>query len=107
VERRTEVAMSDPSAIEAATKRLQAALDLLESAAEQWSEKDRSVSSLTEQVHAFESDRARLAADLDGAVARSRALEAASREVGSRLDLAIENVRGVLDVYDRHDAHDR
>ena len=51
---------------------------------------------LTAQVHALGDDRARLARDLDSAVARSRALEAANREVAQRIERAIETIRGVL-----------
>jgi septal ring factor EnvC (AmiA/AmiB activator) len=99
--------MGDPSAIEGATRRLQEALDSLESAMDRRAEADHDAAILTRQVHAFESDRSRLAAELDGAAARTRALETANREVATRLDQAIDSIRGMLDVYGRHDVHDR
>jgi hypothetical protein len=47
-------------------------------------------------VHAFDSDRARLAAELDVATARARALETANREVAQRLDEAIATIRAIV-----------
>ena len=99
--------MGDPSAIEGATRRLQEALDSLESAMDRRAETDHDAALLTRQVHAFDSDRSRLAAELDSAAARARSLETANREVASRLDQAIDRIRGMLDIYERHDAHDR
>lgn len=92
--------MNDPSAIEQATRRLKDALESLESAVDRRIENDRDVAALNAQVHAFESDRARLAAELDTTAARSRELETTNREVAQRLDEAIESIRGVLDSHD-------
>lgn len=88
--------MTDPTAIEEATRRLQEALDSLEAALERRVEADRSQAALAGQVHAFESDRARLAAELDEMAARSRQLESANRDVADRLDAAIEGIRTVI-----------
>ena len=52
---------------------------------------------LTEQVHALDIDRAKLAADLDSQLARSRRLETANRDVARRLDAAMDNIKLVLD----------
>jgi hypothetical protein len=93
--------MSDTNAIDAATKRLALALDALEAAAERRREADRGKDDLAAQVHALDDDRSRLAADLDAAVARSRSLETASRDIGKRLDVAIETIRSVLEANDR------
>jgi hypothetical protein len=89
--------MTDASAIEAATKRLSAALDALEAALEHRRDTDRGENALAAQVHALGSDRSKLASDLDTATARARRLEAANREVAQRLDTAMENIRSVLE----------
>jgi chromosome segregation ATPase len=88
--------MSVGTGIEAAIKRLQVALDTLEAASERKLESERREAALTEQVHVLTSDRAQLAADLDGATARARRLETANRDIAQRLDAAIEAVRSVI-----------
>ena len=93
--------MSDPTAIEAATKRLTVALDALDAAVERRREAGRGEVQLFEQVHSLGVDRARLASELDAQTARSRRLETANRDIARRLDLAIDNIRSVLDVQDR------
>jgi Domain of unknown function (DUF4164) len=98
---RGEVAVTDASEIEAAAGRLQDALIALESAVERRIDHERGHASLASQVDVFDADRARLAAELDGAVARSRRLEAANREVARRLDEAIETIRAVLEPHNR------
>jgi hypothetical protein len=93
--------MTDPNVIEGATKRLRDALDLLEAAVERRVEADRGQAALAGQVHAFEADRSRLAAELDTASSRSRQLESANREVATRLDEAIDTIRTVISAHDR------
>jgi chromosome segregation ATPase len=88
--------MSEVDSIEAASRRLTLALDALEAAVERRREAARAEDSLATQIHALGDDRARLAGDLDQAVARSRALENANREVANRIARAIETIRGVL-----------
>ncbi|HTV26749.1 MAG TPA: DUF4164 family protein [Xanthobacteraceae bacterium] len=88
--------MSEIDSIEAASRRLTLALDALEAAAERRREAARSEDSLTTQIHALDDDRARLAGELDQAVARTRALESANQEVVKRIAQAIETIRGVL-----------
>jgi septal ring factor EnvC (AmiA/AmiB activator) len=90
-------AMTDASAIEAATRRLAAALDALEAALESRRDTDRGENALAAQVHALGSDRSKLASDLDTATARSRKLEATNREIAQRLDLAIDSIRSVIE----------
>ena len=90
-------AMTDASAIEAATRRLAAALDALEGALERRRDNDRGENALAAQVHALGSDRSKLASDLDAAAARSRKLEATNREIAQRLDVAIESIRSVIE----------
>jgi hypothetical protein len=90
-------AMTDASAIEAATKRLAAALDALEAAVERRRDADKSESALAAQVHALGSDRSRLASDLDTVTARARKLETTNRDIAQRLDVAIDTIRSVLE----------
>jgi len=91
--------MTEISAIEGATKRLTAALDSLEAAAEQWREADDDQNGLVAQLHALGADRSRLAADLDAVTARARALESANQEVARRLDAAIETIRSLIEAH--------
>jgi chromosome segregation ATPase len=89
--------MTDASAIEAATKRLSAALDGLEAAVERRREADRSEGALAAQVQALGTDRSKLASELDSATARSRKLETANRDIAQRLDVAIDSIRAVIE----------
>jgi K+-sensing histidine kinase KdpD len=88
--------MTEPGAIDAATRRLAIALDALEAAVERRREADRRADGLTAQLHAVATDRSRLACDLDLAAARARALGSVNREVAERLDAAIDTIRSVL-----------
>jgi hypothetical protein len=90
--------MTEPSAIDAAVKRLALALDALDAAVERRREADRSEENLASQLHALGVDRTRLAASLDGEAARSRQLEDANREIARRLDTAISSIQSVLNV---------
>jgi uncharacterized membrane protein YccC len=90
-------AMTDASAIEAATKRLAAALDALEGAVERRREADRSEGALAAQVQALGTDRSKLAAELDSVTARSRKLESTNRDIAQRLDVAIDSIRSVIE----------
>ncbi|MBM3529556.1 MAG: DUF4164 family protein [Alphaproteobacteria bacterium] len=93
--------MAGQTVIEAATERLSRALDLMEAAVDRRIEIEKSRAILTEQVHALDADRAKLAADLDTQTARARRLEGANREVVKRIDAAMENVRAVLESRER------
>ncbi|HKA78890.1 MAG TPA: DUF4164 family protein [Xanthobacteraceae bacterium] len=88
--------MSEPSAIDAASKRLALALDALAAAVERRHDADRGEETLADQLHALGADRSRLASELDAAAARGRSLETANREVAQRLDAAIDTIRSVL-----------
>jgi len=88
--------MSDTDSIETASRRLTLALEALDEAAERRCEADRGAEALANQVHALDSDRSRLAGELDQAAARTHALETANREVAQRIDQAIGTIRGVL-----------
>jgi hypothetical protein len=92
--------MTDQATIEQATRRLTQALNALDAAIERRLETDHSRLGLSEQVHALDADRSRLAADLDGQVAKFRRLETANRDIARRLQAAMDNVRQVLDAQD-------
>ena len=83
--------------IEAATRRLMAALDALERAAERRREADRDEDELAARIQALGADRARLADELDGSLVRSKRLERSNREIAERLDAAIGAMREVLE----------
>jgi chromosome segregation ATPase len=92
--------MIDQTAIDRASRRLTQALDQLEAAVDRRIEIDRSRTVLTEQVHALDTDRSRLAADLDAQVARVRTLESTNRDIARRLDAAMDSIKLVLDAQD-------
>jgi len=92
----TEGQAGENNAIGAAAARLSVALDALEVAAERRREADRQARALSDQFHALDADRARLASELDDAAARARQLETANREVAERIDAAIETIRSVV-----------
>jgi len=83
--------------IDAATRRLMAALEALESAVERRREADRDENELAARIQALGTDRSRLADELDGSLVKSRRLERANREIAERLDAAIGTIRSVLD----------
>ena len=83
--------------LDAATRRLMAALEALESAVERRREADRDENELASRIQALGADRSRLADELDGSLVKSRRLERANREIAERLDVAIGTIRSVLD----------
>ena len=92
----TATEMTDPTTIETVTQRLRQALDALDDAVERRLEAGVRGVALAEQVHMFEVDRSRLAAELDAMVARTRHLEATNRDIAKRLDHAIATIRSVI-----------
>src|ERR1700716_2462277 len=95
-------ANSDPVApgsadIDAATRRLIAALEALESAVERRREADRDEDELATRIQALGADRSRLADELDGSLVKSRRLTRANREIAERLEAATATIRSVLD----------
>ncbi|MBX6327540.1 MAG: DUF4164 family protein [Pseudolabrys sp.] len=88
--------MSEPSAIDAAVKRLALALDALDAAVERRCQADRDEDALAAQVQALGLDRAKLAAALDEETARARCLEDTNRAVAERLEAAIATIQSVL-----------
>ena len=83
--------------IEAATRRLMAALDALESAVERRREADRDEDELASRIQALGADRSRLADELDGSLVKTRKLERSSREIAEKLDAAIGTIRTMLE----------
>src|SRR5215470_7686592 len=92
----TESTVIEPSAVEAASRRLAQALDALAGAVDRRRTADTEEATLSAQLHALGSDRSRLAAELDAATARARSLEDATREVAGRLDAAMDQLRMLL-----------
>lgn len=85
-----------PDPLDAALTRLSKALDLLEHAAEARAEAEIRRAEREEAVSVLEDDRSRLAVELDGALARNRALEHAAEDVARRLDQARTQVEVLL-----------
>ncbi len=92
----SDAAHSGTAEIDAATRRLMAALDALESAAERRREADRDEDELATRIQALGADRSRLADELDGTLVKSRRLERTNREIADRLDAAIGTIRAVI-----------
>jgi hypothetical protein len=88
--------MNAPERLKAALRRLAAALDQLDAASERRVKADLLRSNLEEELTVLQDDRSRLAVELDGAVARSNALEVANEEVARRLKSASATIREVL-----------
>ncbi len=72
---------SRPTAIEQALARLSASLSVLEAAASRHLETDRSKGTLETELALMQDDRARLAVELDGALARANRLEGTAEEL--------------------------
>jgi hypothetical protein len=92
-----EIAAGGGADIEAATRRLTAALDALESSVERRREADRDEDELATRIQALGVDRSRLADELDGSLVRSRKLERVNREIAEKLDAAIGTIKSVLE----------
>lgn len=84
------------SGFDQAVKRVMDALDALDAVLEQRLGKDNKGGSLVEQLHAFNTDRSRLALELDAARARARELENSNRDAVRRIDEAMSAIRAVI-----------
>lgn len=82
---------ADTSALDLAVRRLERAVAMLESRMS-----DRMAEAGAEAGGLFDQDRARLAAELDAAKARERALEEAGAQASQALGRAIEEIRAAL-----------
>jgi chromosome segregation ATPase len=85
-----------PERLDAALKQLAAALDRLDAASERRAQADALRTNLEDELAVMQDDRSRLAAELDGAIARARSLELANDEVARRLCGASAEIREVL-----------
>lgn len=83
--------------IDAATRRLTAALDALERAVERRRDADHNEDELASRIQALGADRSRLADELDGSLVRTRKLERTNREIAEKLDAAIGTIKSVLE----------
>ncbi|MCX7899043.1 MAG: DUF4164 family protein [Methylocystis sp.] len=86
----------DDARLDAAMSRLARALDRLERTVAVKLEDDLSNAELEEELAIMRDDRARLALDLDAALARQTALEKTRDEVLRRLELAGASVASAL-----------
>jgi predicted nucleic acid-binding Zn-ribbon protein len=83
--------------LEEAGKRLEAALTLLELSIGRRFDTASRRGDLETELQIMQDDRARLAVELDGATARLGQVEAASEDVGRRVERAIGAIRQVLE----------
>ncbi len=89
-----------PPSLKAALKRLNGALDQLEAAAERRAKAEGERSDLEEELGLMQDDRTRLAVELDGALARGRALDVATAEVAQRLRTTGATLRKLIEQID-------
>ncbi len=92
----TTISMTLPERLQRTLHRLGTALDHLEAAAARRAQADAARANLEDEFAVMQDDRARLATELDGALARSRNLDNANSEVAHRLERASATVRAVL-----------
>ncbi len=85
-----------PARTSAALKRFASALDLLEAALDRHAGNVEAVDNLKEELAVMQDDRARLAAELDGALHRNNGLGATNDQVKQRLDQASATIRAIL-----------
>jgi uncharacterized protein DUF4164 len=86
-----------PDALGRSLRRLADAVDLLERAAERRMRHDDARASAEEEYALMQDDRSRLAVELDAALDRSRALEAANAEAGARLARAAQTIGAIIE----------
>lgn len=82
-------------------RRLDAAIEALETAIGHSATDSRQRDLLEGQLQAFGEERSRLSTDLDRMRARSEDLETANREVSRRLEHAADTIRAVLTAQER------
>ncbi len=90
--------MSD--ALDTSLKRLAAAVDQLERAAERRMRHDEARADAEEEYALMQDDRSRLAVELDAALDRSRTLEAANAEADERLARAAQAIGAIIERVD-------
>jgi hypothetical protein len=82
--------------LDQALVRLDAALGQMEAAAQRRLDLDRRRGEIENELALMQDDRARLAVDLDGALARANAAEHAASEALRRIDAAMAAIRDVV-----------
>jgi hypothetical protein len=98
--RNSEIPMTSPNPLDAALKRLANALESLEAADERRAAAERVRADLEEELAVMQDDRARLAAELDGALAANRTLALANADVAARLERAEIMLSELIDSVD-------
>jgi hypothetical protein len=89
--------------LERSLKRLAAAVDSLELAAERRMRHDEARANAEEEYALMQDDRSRLAVELDAALDRSRTLEAVNVDAGERLARAAEAISHIIERIDPAD----
>jgi hypothetical protein len=84
------------ASLDDAMRRLDGALGLLEASVTRRLEAERRRGDLETELQIMQDDRACLAVELDGTVARLHRFEAAANDVGRRVDRAVGAIRDVL-----------
>lgn len=89
--------MATPQTLTQVLNRLNKALAALEDAVDRNAQLREEYKDAEEEAQRLNSDRSRLATELDTAEARSERLEEVNKEVSRRLVTAMETIRAVLD----------
>jgi hypothetical protein len=84
------------TALALALRRLEGAIGSIEATAARIIESDRTGSQREAEISHLTEDRLRMAEELDGLNARAARLDATNRDVGRRLDGAIESIRTII-----------
>ena len=84
------------NALESSLKRLTSAVDSLEQAVERRLRLEEARGNIEEEYALMQDDRSRLAVELDAALDRSRALEAANLNAGERLAHAAQAIGRII-----------
>jgi hypothetical protein len=95
-ENTVKIDMANSNRLDIALKRLMSAADLLEAAVERRAVGERLRLDVDETFAVLQDDRSRLAVELDGALAKVRALEEANSEVERRLGTVGAAIAAVL-----------
>jgi len=92
-----ESVMAAGKTVKAAIEELRGAVSSLENAIDGRFEQERDRSEIEGEVRRVNTDRSRLAQELDQSQFRANRLEEVNREVSRRLVTAMETIRAVLD----------
>lgn len=89
-----------PHRLDVALKRILKALDHLDAAVERRVIQDQHSGDQTQEFAVMQDDRARLAVELDGTLAKSKRLETAAKEAGKRLERASATIKALLSAHE-------